>query len=226
MFVKQTVAAAVLAAAVATPASADDFMLDYAALAASGRQITLTRVPVVASNGSVTYKDVTIRFNLGTGNTLTVAAGYPKTVNSPALQTGNLTPGRYVIVSGSKKSIYRLTGPSIGQNDRATWKLTAESSEIDIVVYAGPIKGHPMEARITKAGITASGGLFGAITGRTTELSPDYFSTPALVTLAPSGGDLDLVSYSKINTSSATATDGPSPKATARLFKCTVALCS
>ena len=216
-------AAVSLSLTFASAAVADDFMLDYAAVVGAGKQVTMTRVPVVAANGAVTYKDVTVLFALGTGNTLVMAPGYPKTVNSPALQTGNFTPGKYYYANGSDKVVVALAGPSVGPANRATWTLSSVDGKVSMIFYAGPIAGHPMQTRLAAAKIAASGASFGLSSSRYGTWQPSYrFNEGALVALAVSGTDLSIQSY----TDQYMNKDSQYPIGTIVFRKCTGTLCS
>lgn len=215
--------AVALSLTVASAAIADDFMLQYAAVVGAGKQVTMTRVPIVATNGAVTYKDVTVLFALGTGNTLVMAPGYPKTVNSPALQTGNFTPGQYYYVNGSDKIVATLAGPSIGPANRAAWTLSSANGKVNMIFYAGPISGHPMQTRLVAAKIAASGASFGLSSSDYGYWQPAHrFNDGAIVALAVTGGDISIQSY----TDQYLGKDSQYPVGTIVFRKCSGTVCN
>ncbi len=71
-------------------------LFQYSTLTGSGRTILATRVPVVLTNGSIVYKNLTLLFDVDAAGNLTVAPGYPQVVASPTPIVYNFEAGKYV----------------------------------------------------------------------------------------------------------------------------------
>ncbi len=198
-------------------AVAADFRFDDAEVVGSGRQITVSRLPVV-SGATIVYKDVTIQFGLDAKGALRVVPGYPKTTDSAPLLTGALTPGRYRVHGLSPELVVKLIGPSTGAGNRAMWSLTGETVAQQMNFYVGPIAGHPLQKRIQRAGIVYSGQAFGN-TSRNTSLDGWYFDERQLVAIQPLGHAISLMSYSY------KGADATYPLRTITLFPCTASTC-
>jgi len=158
-----TALAAVLATTGAAGAADATFKFDYGAVAASGRQITVTRLPVTLPSGKVVLEDVTILMRADSAGKLRVVAGYPLTEASVEPETGALAAGDYAPPSNLD---YRLTlaGPSLGANGRPQWILDRDGDDVSLRFYGGALAGHPLESRIAAIGATA-GWTYGVVDG-------------------------------------------------------------
>ncbi|WP_333824447.1 hypothetical protein [Pinisolibacter sp.] len=182
-------------AALTTPAAATDFRLDNAVVVGSGDEIAITRLPLVTAGGAIVYVDVTLALTAGSGTTLSLVPGSLKTTRSVTLDAGALTPGRYRVHGASPVLVMRLIGPTLGAGNRPMWSLIGESVGQQMNFYAGNFAGHPLQARLQKAGITWAGQAFGS-TSRNTSFDGWYFDERQLVAIQPLGRGVALTSWS------------------------------
>ena len=210
--------AALVVAGLATPADATDFRLDNAVVIGSGKQISVTRLPLVRDNGAITYVDVTLSLTAGTGTVLSLVPGSLKTTASVPLDTGALTPGRYRVHGASPVLVMTLVGPTLGANNRPMWSLIGESVAQQMNFYDGAIVGHPLQARLQKAGIVWAGQSFGS-TSRNTSFDGWYFDERQLVAIQPLGKAVALTSWSY------NGADSAAPLRTVTLFPCDATTC-
>lgn len=145
--------AGVLAATTADAADST-FRLDAGAVSAAGPLISILRLPVRLPNGRVVIRDATIVLRADSAGNLAVVAGYPKTEKSAAVSAGGFVAGDYAPAYDATYRM-RLSGPSLGPGGRDQWILDRDGDDVSLRFYAGPIAGHPLEARITAAGATA-----------------------------------------------------------------------
>ena len=139
-------------AAVTNVAKADSFFLENGSLSAGGQQISVTRLPITLDDGSTVYRDAVIRLKHVNGK-LVFEAGYPKLTPSVFPTPGQFVSGSYKLLGTS--NIYTLAGPYDGANGRSRWILTQQSSGNSSEFHTGLVSGHPLQARILKANITA-----------------------------------------------------------------------
>lgn len=208
-------AAAVLAG-LSAPAAATDFRLDNAVVTGSGKTIAITRLPLVGADGRITHVDATLTLTAGSGTTLSLVAGSLKTTKSVEIDTGALTPGRYRVHGTSPVLVMRLIGPTLGANNRPMWSLVGETVAQQMNFYDGAFAGHPLQARLSKAGITWAGQSFGS-TSRNTSFDGWYFDERQLVAIQPMGSAVALTSWSY------NGVDGRAPLRTITLFPCDAA---
>lgn len=195
-------------------AQADTFRLDYGNVSTSPDTVTITRVPVRKPDGKIVYRDISIKLRLSASGKFLVSSGFPKTVPSFTAVGSKLVAGRYKINQSS--NILELIGPSAGPNGREQWTLAGTNNEVQMIFYSGPVKGHPMQDRINAAGISTSPYVFGESSDNGSgTLNVDYFDTGALVSLSPSGVNVQLQSHSK-----SAASDRKLPYLTILLRKC------
>jgi hypothetical protein len=187
--------AALALLALAAPAAATDFRLDNAVVTGSGKQIAITRLPLVTAGGATVHVDVTLTLTAGTGTSLSLVPSSLKTTPSVELEAGALTPGRYRVHGASPVLVMRLIGPTLGAENRPMWSLIGESVGQQMNFYAGRIAGHPLQARLQKAGITWAGQAFGS-TSRNTSFDGWYFDERQLVAIQPLGRGVALTSWS------------------------------
>jgi hypothetical protein len=210
--------AALAVAFLAAPAAATEFRLDNAVVVGSGNQISVTRLPLVRNNGAIVHVDVTLALTAGTGTTLSLVPGSLKTTASVPLDTGALTPGRYRVHGTSPVLVMNLVGPTLGANNRPMWSLIGESVAQQMNFYDGLVVGHPLQARLQKAGIVWAGQSFGS-TSRNTSFDGWYFDERQLVAIQPLGRAVALTSWSY------KGVDSTAPLRTVTLFPCDAATC-
>lgn len=160
-------------AVAATPTS----YFGSALITGTNNRISITRVPVINSAGTVTYKDLTINFVVDSAGTLTFG---PSTIAaSPSLIASGFKAGTYKDARGNK---YSVGGPSvIPGTTRTAWSLALisgpDATQFSIGWVTGPIAGHPNQASLTARSITSTAYSWG-IAGAETYISssfPFYF---------------------------------------------------
>ncbi len=146
-------------AVAATPTS----YFGSALITGTNNRISITRVPVINSAGTVTYKDLTINFVVDNAGTLTFG---PSTIAaSPSLITSGFKAGTYKDTRGNK---YAVTGPSvIPGTTRTAWSLTfttgPDAAQFSMSWVTGPIAGHPNQSSLTARSITTTAYSWGTV---------------------------------------------------------------
>ena len=141
----------------------------YASLTGSGNTITLTRVPVTTSSGSVVYQDIVLQFdNDGNGN-LSLTAGFPTISASPNLLVSSFQGGQYAgpttVLNG--QALITVNGPGVVSGGSTAWSHSATSGANSCTYpasatwYVGSIDNNPMSARLAKAKITSTAWSYG-----------------------------------------------------------------
>jgi hypothetical protein len=187
----------------------------------AGNVLTINRVPVVAANGAVTYRDVTFEFLVSNTGVVTVKPGFPQIVNSPVLTTGNFIAGRYKLAG----TYYRLAGPGAAGSGRTSWSLNKDGTAcLDSAGWTtGLVTGHPMQGRLNAARITFSGYAYGALGSYSCWASgiPAYWYPGDLIGVAASGNGLTIFNYTL-----GSSTDASSPKSSISFQRCLNAACT
>lgn len=127
----------------------------------------MSRVPVINSTGVVTYKDVTINFDVSNTGVLNMDPLDPTIIPSPSLITTGIKSGHYKDKRGNK---YLLSGPSaIPNTTRTAWSLALvtgpDASQFSMSWVKGPVTGHPNVSSLKARNITSraySWGIVGA----------------------------------------------------------------
>ena len=176
-----------------------------ALITGADNRISVTRVPVIDSTGKVTYKEVTIDFEVSSTGVLTLAPSSPTITPSPSLITSGFKAGKYKDARGNK---YVVTGPSVIPNTtRTTWSLAfttgPDATQFSMSWTTGPIAGHPNQSSLTARSITTEAYSWG-IVGSEAFLS-GYFpfiywgNHGYVVGAAQAGGQLVLHLFSDLN---------------------------
>lgn len=147
-------------------------LFQNATLTGSGNTITATRVPVVISASLIIYVDVTLQFTSDSNGTLTVATGFPQTVASASLLTGNFSAGTYVgppnLFNG--KGLMTVSGPAVSSGGATLWSLTAATGTDPTFYFTsanwwvGPTANNPYATRINAAKLTSTAYAYGIAT--------------------------------------------------------------
>jgi len=138
-----------------------------ALITGADNRITVTRVPVIDSAGKVTYRDVTVNFNVSNTGALTL--GTPTNNPSPNLVTSGFQAGDY---KDSRGNVYKVTGPSvIPGTTRTLWALALVSAGFDATKFSmswvtGSVAGHPNQSSLTPRKITSSSFSWGIVGAR------------------------------------------------------------
>lgn len=149
-----------------------------ALITGAANTIAASRVPVIDSAGNVTYKDVTLRFNVSGTGALSLAPGNLVITNSPTLVTSGFKPGNYKDSSGNK---YVLSGPSaIPGSTRTAWSLAftsgSQAKQFSASWTTGPIAGHPNQSSLGRIKMTSTAytGYSWGIAGNVAYISSDF----------------------------------------------------
>jgi hypothetical protein len=142
------------------------------------KRISVSRVPVINSAGVVTYKDITINFEVSSSGVLTLAPFNPTITASPSLLTSGFKAGNYKDGRGNK---YVVSGPSaIPNTTRTAWSMAfvsgPDATQFSMGWVTGPITGHPNESSLKARRITTTAYSWG-IVGSENE-PPGYTSFP------------------------------------------------
>ncbi len=163
-----------------------------ALITGTNNRISVTRVPVIDSAGTVTYKDVTINFVVNSTGGLSFTSS-PITP-SPALITSGFKAGTYKDTRGNK---YAVTGPSvIPGTTRTAWSLAfttgPDAAQFSMSWVTGPIAGHPNQSSLTARSITTtaySWGTVGVEQFKTSSFPFSYWGNYARVVGAAQAGN-------------------------------------
>lgn len=125
---------------------ADSFFFDDSTVSASGQQMSVTRLPVRRSDGTVVYRDVIVKFVVNSAGQIIVKSA--KTTTSPPqiVNQGKFVAGKYYLTS-EPNFVFELVGPQSALNGHNLWTIRRNGSTI-VRIYTGPVKGHPYEAAI------------------------------------------------------------------------------
>jgi len=178
-----------------------------ATLTGSGNTITATWLPVVTASGATIHKNVTLQFNVDALGNLTVTAGYPKVVPSPAPLVSSFEAGNYQgpssVLSGD--ALITVSGPGVTTGGATEWSSATSSGASTCTYpssaawYVGPIASNPFATRISAAQIPAAtvAAYSWGVTGNNECGGIDYYYGPnALIALSQTNGTLTIVSFS------------------------------
>jgi hypothetical protein len=179
-------------------------------LSGSGNALTASRVPVVQSDGTVVYKDVTVQFSVDSDGKLTLA-GPAEVLPSPLLITGGFIAGNYMGPSplGGGKFFITVSGPSVAHGGATKWSLAATTGAAPCTYptsatwYVGPLSSSPLAARLQKAGITSTAWSYG-IEDSPQSCQPTYgndWYPGTLIGVSQTGNAITIASFSFIGSS-------------------------
>ena len=136
-----------------------------ALITGADKRISVSRVPVINSTGVVTYKDITINFEVSSAGVLTMAPFNPTITASPSLLTTGFKAGNYKDGRGNK---YIVSGPSaIPNTTRTAWSLAfvsgLDTTQFSMGWVTGPIVGHPNQPSLALLKITTTAYSWGIV---------------------------------------------------------------
>jgi len=202
--------------AVAAAALAPYAEVQFATLSGSTNSISLTMLPVVLSNGSVVYKNVTIPIDVAESTTgvVTLTAGALTTVAAPIGTANGLKAGNYTGPGGGNVQLLTLSGPGVTTGGATEWSLSTSAGNTggctyptSATFYVGPLTSNPLYARLKKAGITSTAWSYG-IMGNQPCSAGSYWYNGNIIGVSQTGNALTIVSFSSDG-----AADQPTPVA-------------
>ena len=168
--------------------------------------IRAIRVPLRTIDGKTLYRDITLKFNMDTDGTLTIAEGYPAVVPSPTPMVSTFQPGKYIgprnVANG--KATIRVDGPGITTGGGSTWSLVSVDDADRCTYpgsatwYVGPLEGGPQAARLRVAGITSTAwsyGVSGVEPPVSCSGSSSTWQNGSLIGVNQSGNTITIVSF-------------------------------
>jgi hypothetical protein len=165
--VRRMIQAAVLIAAFTSgTASAQSMTAEGGTTATAGNTVSMTRIPVRTSTGTVLFKDIQIQFTVDNLGNTTMSPGFPKITASPPPIPSAFKAGTYKDIRGRK---YLVSGPAIIPGGRVMWRIQ-ETAPVNLIFEAswatGAVTGHPFQAQLNRNKITSmlyTWGVVGAI---------------------------------------------------------------
>jgi hypothetical protein len=185
--------------------------LQYATLTGTSNTINATMVPVVLSNGTIVYKNLTIPLKVtetvsGTTTTVTVTAGTVTEVASPTPQVSSFKAGTYVGPGGGSTQVINLSSPGVTSNGATEWSIAAASSATGCTYpttgtfYVGALANNPLYARLKKAGITSTAYSYGLLGSGNTCFPGGAWYGGTIVGLSQTGNSLTIYSFTENST--------------------------
>lgn len=196
-----------------TPAPYAEFQ--YATLTGTNNTLNVTMLPVVLSNGTIVYKNLTIPITVtestvGSVTTVTLKPGTVTVVASPTPQVSSFKIGGYVGPSsvGDGNALIAVSGPGETTNGATEWSL-AQSAGASCATYptsatwyVGALASNPQYARLKKAGITSTAYSYGIMNQSGCDGNP-WWQSGAIVGLSQTGSTLTIVSFTNNSTDQA-----------------------
>ena len=173
----------------------------YATITATTNTLNATLLPVVLSNGSLVYKNLTIPFKVtedSKGN-ITITAGTITVVNSPETQINGFIAGNYVGPGGGNGQLITLSSPGVTASGATEWSVAQSAGAtgctypITATFYVGPIASNPLYPRLKKAGITSTAYSYGILGEQ--PCGSGWWDTGTILGFAQTGNTLTIVSF-------------------------------
>ena len=180
--------------------------VQYATITGSTNSISVTMLPVVLSNGTIVYKNLSIPIDVteSSTGTVTIAAGTVAVVAAPTPQISSFKAGNYIGPGGGKEQLLTLSGPGVTTGGATEWSLsttagaTACTNPTTATFYVGPLTSNPLYSRLKAAGITSTAYFYG-IMGDQTCNPPGggyWWGDGAIIGVSQTGNTLNIVSFS------------------------------
>jgi hypothetical protein len=191
------------ALAAATPAPYAE--LQYATLTATTNTVNATMVPVLRTNGTIVYKNLTIPVKVAEdskGN-ITFTAGTITETAFPTPATDSIKAGNYAGPGGksaSESQLIALYGPGVTLSGATMWSIAASAGATgctyptSATFYVGPITSNPNYARLKKAGITSAAYSYGT-TGEQTCNGGLNWQANTLIGVSQTANAITIVSF-------------------------------
>jgi hypothetical protein len=200
------------ALAAATPAPYAE--LQYATLTATTNTVNATMVPVVRTNGTIVYKNLTIPVKVAEdskGN-ITITAGTITEAAFPTPATDGFKAGNYAGPGGksaSESQLITIYGPGVTLSGATEWSIatspgaTGCTYPTTATFYVGSLASNPNYARLKKAGITSTAYSYGT-TGTQSCNGGLTWQSNTLIGVSQTGNALNIVSFTYDGTDYAT----------------------
>lgn len=184
-----------------TPAPYAEFQ--NSTLTGTTNTVTITMLPVVLSNGSIVYKNVTIPITVTESATsaVTLTAGTITATATPLGPANGFKAGNYVGPGGGKVQLLTLSNPGQTGSGATEWTLTTTAGATGCTYpttatfYVGTLTSNPLYARLKAAGITSTAYSYGVMGNQTCGAGP-WWSNDAIIGVSQTGNNLNILSFS------------------------------
>jgi hypothetical protein len=178
--------------------------IQYGTLSGTTNSINVTMLPVVLSNGTTIYKNLTIPITLtettvNNAINVTFTVGAITAVPFPIGSANGLKAGNYV---GPNGELLMLIGPGVTTNGATEWSLigtagaTACTYPTTATIYDGPLTSNPLYARLKNAGITSTAYSYGVMGSQTCATAGgDWWNNGNIIGVSQTANALTIVSF-------------------------------
>ena len=191
----------------------------YATLTATTNTINAAMVPIVLSNGTVAYYNLTIPLKVtetvaGAKTTVTVTAGTVAQAVSATPLISSFKAGNYVGPStiDSGKALVTVSNPGVAPGGATEWSLTASTgaepntSPTSASWYVGPVSSNPNYATLKTLGLTSPSVFYGT-TGTAGGYNNLCWLSNSIISVVETGSNLTITSYTSDGTNQRTPCD-------------------
>jgi hypothetical protein len=177
--------------------------LENSVITSTTNTVNAVRVPVLNSEGVVSYDDITFTVEVNDDGVVTFG---PTSVitSAPIIQTDHFVPGTYAGPGGSPT--IAVTGPGVVSGGATEWSSaqsgTTCSAPGSATWYVGPISDNPLYSRLKKAGISSTAysyGILGTYCG-----GPAWWFGGSILGFSQTGKSLTIVSFTYDGTDQST----------------------
>jgi hypothetical protein len=162
-------------------------------------------VPVVRSNGTIVYENLTIPVKVveNSAGAITITAGTITETAFGLQPTDGFKAGNYVGPGGTSSSetqLLTVSGPGVTTGGATEWSVgvspgaTGCTYPITATFYVGPITSNPLYPRLKKAGITSPAYSYG-IMGAQTCGAGTWWLNGSILGFSQTGNALNIVSF-------------------------------
>lgn len=187
-------------------------LFQFATLTGTGNTITGVLVPVVLSNGTIVYDNVTLAFNVSSSGALSLGSLTSAAAQIPVI--AGFEAGQYFgpsTINGGK-NIINVSGPGVATGGVTEWTLAAANGASGCTYpgtatwYVGPLADSPLAGRVKAAGITATNLYFGVGNSSSCSYGEFWWEDP-LLGFSQVGNTITIVSFSVNGTDYSTPRD-------------------
>jgi hypothetical protein len=181
----------------ALSASASQPYVEFSGISGNAGTISLSRVPIVLSNGQVIYKDVILLLQANASGVLSSSISQ---LNSPIFPAQPLQSGIYVDVSSTNYG-FEMTGPGQLPNGVGKWiirpvtGLAGNDCGIPATIYTGPLNASPLAARLSAAKITSTEYSYGVLDSNTGACDGQYWGANYLIGVSQVGNQVEFALF-------------------------------